>query len=87
MILFEDRTGILQMPTNVSSFGDGRRQLAIVALGGWSITAVELPFAGASLHHPRVLDGRLVRELFRSRGSSKGAGRTSSLRVRANANR
>jgi gluconolactonase len=52
-ILLEDRTGILmQMPTNVSFFGDGLRQLAIAALGGWTISAIELPFAGAPLHYP-----------------------------------
>ena len=52
-ILLEDRTGIrLQMPTNVSFFGDGLRQLAIAALGGWTITAIELPFAGVPLHYP-----------------------------------
>ena len=54
-ILLEDRTGILlQMPTNVSFFGDGLRQLAIAALGGWTITAIELPFAGAPLHYPEL---------------------------------
>ena len=53
--LLEDRTGIsLQMPTNVSFFGEGLRQLAIAALGGWSITAIELPFAGAPLHYPAL---------------------------------
>jgi gluconolactonase len=54
-VLLEDRTGIhLQMPTNVSFFGDGLRRLAIAALGGWSITAVELPFAGAPVHYPEL---------------------------------
>ena len=53
--LLEDPTGIsLQMPTNVSFFGDGLRQLAIAALGGWTITAVELPFAGRALHYPTI---------------------------------
>jgi gluconolactonase len=52
-ILVEDRTGLLlQMPTNVSFFGDGLHQLAIAALGGWTISAIELPFAGAPLHYP-----------------------------------
>lgn len=54
-VLLEDRTGLLlQMPTNVSFFGDGLRQLAIAALGGWTISAIELPFAGAPLHYPEL---------------------------------
>jgi gluconolactonase len=54
-LLLEDRTGIyLPMPTNTSFFGDGLRQLAIAQLGGWSISAVETPFAGAPLHYPRL---------------------------------
>ncbi len=51
--LLEDPTGIrLQMPTNVSFFGEGLRQMAIAALGGWSITAIEVPFSGLPLHYP-----------------------------------
>jgi gluconolactonase len=53
--LLEDPTGILlQMPTNVSFFGAGLRQLAIAALGGWTISAIEVPFAGAPLHYPQI---------------------------------
>jgi gluconolactonase len=53
--LLEDHTGLLlPMPTNVSFFGDGLRELAISALGGWSITAIAVPFAGAPLHYPQI---------------------------------
>jgi sugar lactone lactonase YvrE len=53
--LLEDRSGIqLPMPTNVSFFGEGLSQLAIAALGGWSINAIGLPFSGAPLHYPDV---------------------------------
>jgi gluconolactonase len=54
-ILLEDDTGIwLQMPTNVAFFGQELRQLAIAALGGWTITAVDVPFAGAPVLYPAL---------------------------------
>lgn len=55
LTLLEDRTGIfLQMPTNVAFFGADLRQLAIAALGGWTVTAIDLPFAGMPVHYPVI---------------------------------
>jgi gluconolactonase len=52
-LLIEDPLGTrLIMPTNVYFFGDGLRSLAIAALGGHDITAVDLPVAGLPLHYP-----------------------------------
>jgi gluconolactonase len=54
-LLLEDRAGIhMPMPTNVSFFGHDLRRLAIASLGGWTISSVELPFAGAALHYPEL---------------------------------
>lgn len=39
-------------PTNVCYFGDDLRQLAIAALGGHDVTAVELTVAGLPLRYP-----------------------------------
>jgi hypothetical protein len=52
-LLLDDRLGVaLLMPTNLTFFGPGLRSLAFAALGGWSITAIDVPFAGAPLHYP-----------------------------------
>lgn len=54
-LLLDDAFGqILPMPTNLAFFGPGLRSLAFAALGGWSITAVDVPFAGAPLHYPAL---------------------------------
>jgi gluconolactonase len=54
-MLLEDRTGLfLQMPTNVSFFGEDLRQLAIASLGGWSISVLTLAFSGAPLNYPHI---------------------------------
>ena len=54
-LLLDDPLGIhLPMPTNVAFFGPGLRSLAIAQLAGWSIVAIELPFAGAPLNYPAL---------------------------------
>jgi hypothetical protein len=42
------------MPTNLAFFGPGLRGLAFAALCGWSITAVDVPLAGAPLQDPAL---------------------------------
>lgn len=52
-VLFQDEWGItLKMPTNVSFFGDGLRELAISNLGWFAISATTPPVPGAPLFHP-----------------------------------
>jgi gluconolactonase len=52
-LLLDDPLGLhLPMPTNVAFFGPELRSLAIAQLGGWSIVAIDVPFAGAPLNYP-----------------------------------
>jgi sugar lactone lactonase YvrE len=52
-MLVDDPFGFtLQMPTNVAFFGERLDQLAIAALGGWSITTLQMPTPGAPLVYP-----------------------------------
>lgn len=52
-VLLDDPTALhIAMPTNVAFFGEDRRTLAIAALGGYDISALDVPLAGAPLHLP-----------------------------------
>ena len=52
-LLLDDPTGIhLLMPTNVAFFGEGLGEIAIAALGGYSISGIRAPVPGASLVYP-----------------------------------
>ena len=54
-VVLDDPTGIhIPMPTNVSFFGDGLRDVAIASLGGQVVKAIDLGIAGAPLHYPRI---------------------------------
>jgi gluconolactonase len=52
-VLLDDEMALhVPMPTNVAFFGEDRRTLAIASLGGYDISALGVPFAGAPLHLP-----------------------------------
>lgn len=54
-LLLDDRLGLsLLMPTNLAFFGPQLRSIAFAALGGTSITAIDVAFAGAPLHYPSL---------------------------------
>jgi gluconolactonase len=52
-LLLHDTTGTqFPMPTNVCFFGDGLSTLAVAALGGYVLSAVDVGRAGMPLHYP-----------------------------------
>jgi gluconolactonase len=54
-LVLDDWAGArLPTPTNAAFFGDGLTQLAIAALGGWSVQAVDTPWNGQPLHYPAL---------------------------------
>jgi gluconolactonase len=54
-VVLDDATGLhLPMPTNVAFFGPELRSLAIAQLGGYEISAIEVPWAGVPLHYPAL---------------------------------
>jgi gluconolactonase len=51
--VWHDTLGIYTpMPTNVAFFGDGLASLAVASFGGYTISALDPPFAGAPLRYP-----------------------------------
>jgi len=51
--VWHDAVGIYTpMPTNVAFFGDGLASMAIASFGGYTISAIDPPFAGAPLRYP-----------------------------------
>ncbi len=53
--IVDDWTGQEMLtPTNVAFMGDGRQDLAIASLCGWSLSAVTLRWRGQRLHHPHI---------------------------------
>jgi gluconolactonase len=54
-VLLADTAGLrLPNPTNVAFFGAELTRLAIAAHGGLFLAAIDLPFAGAPVHRPRL---------------------------------
>jgi gluconolactonase len=52
-LLLDDATGTqFPMPTNVCFFGEGLSTLAVAALGGSTLSAVDIGLRGAPLHYP-----------------------------------